>query len=83
MWLGRIVVSMELRARASHTDARRTHTPEGRSGSERQAHERAVQGHGELPWRFTGGTIRRVAVDVSGEPYLDLERDAAAMLMRE
>ncbi len=38
---------------------------------------------GELPWRFTGGTIRRVAVDVSGEPYVDLEREAAAMLMRE
>ncbi len=32
---------------------------------------------------FTGGTIRRVAVDVSGEPYVDLEREAAAMLMRE
>ena len=29
---------------------------------------------GELPWRFTGGTIHRVAVDVSGEPYVDLER---------
>jgi arylsulfatase A-like enzyme len=38
---------------------------------------------GERPWRFTGGTIRRVAVDVSGEPYLDLEREAAAMLARE
>src|SRR4029078_10667246 len=38
---------------------------------------------GELPWRFTGATIRRVAVDVSGEPYVDLEREAAAMLMRE
>jgi hypothetical protein len=38
---------------------------------------------GEMPWRFTGGTIRRVAVDVSGEPYVDLEREAAAMLMRE
>jgi arylsulfatase len=23
---------------------------------------------GALPWRFTGGTIKRVAVDVSGEP---------------
>ena len=32
---------------------------------------------GELPWRFTGGTINRVAVDVSGEPYVDLEREAA------
>ena len=35
------------------------------------------------PWAFTGGTIHRVAVDVSGEPYLDLEREAQPMLMRE
>jgi len=33
--------------------------------------------------QFTGGTIHRVAVDVSGQPYLDLEREAAAMLARE
>ena len=32
---------------------------------------------GVAPFRFTGGTIKRVAVDVSGEPYLDLEREAA------
>ena len=38
-------------------------------------------GDGALP--FTGGTITRVAVDVSGEPYVDLEREAAAMLARE
>ena len=38
---------------------------------------------GEAPHRFTGGTIHRVAVDVSGEPYLDLERQAEAMLARE
>jgi hypothetical protein len=38
---------------------------------------------GESPHRFTGGTIKRVAVDVSGEPYLDLEREAQAMLSRE
>jgi arylsulfatase A-like enzyme len=38
---------------------------------------------GEMPWRFTGGTIIRVAVDVSGEHYIDMEREAAAMLMRE
>jgi arylsulfatase A-like enzyme len=38
---------------------------------------------GEAPHRFTGGTIKRVAVDVSGEPYLDLERQAQAMLTRE
>jgi len=38
---------------------------------------------GEPPHRFTGGTIKRVAIDVSGEPYLDLEREAEAMLARE
>src|SRR5436190_101844 len=38
---------------------------------------------GERPYRFTGGSIKRVAVDVSGEPYIDLEREAQAMLMRE
>jgi arylsulfatase A-like enzyme len=38
---------------------------------------------GERPWAFTGGTLRTVAVDVSGEPYVDLEREAAAMLARE
>ena len=35
------------------------------------------------PHRFTGGTIKRVAVDVSGEPYIDLEREAQAILIRE
>ncbi|WP_406053971.1 arylsulfatase [Kribbella sp. NBC_00889] len=38
---------------------------------------------GQPPHAFTGGTINRVAVDVSGDPYLDLEREAALMLMRE
>jgi hypothetical protein len=33
--------------------------------------------------QFTGGVIDRVAIDVSGEPYHDLEREAALMLMRE
>jgi arylsulfatase A-like enzyme len=38
---------------------------------------------GTDPWGFTGGTIRRVRVDVSGDPYVDVEREAQAMLMRE
>ena len=38
---------------------------------------------GSAPWRFTGGAINRVAVDVSGEPYVDLEREAVAMMSRE
>jgi arylsulfatase len=38
---------------------------------------------GTAPWAFTGGTLRRMVVDVSGEPYIDLEREAVAMLSRE
>jgi hypothetical protein len=38
---------------------------------------------GAAPHAFTGGTIDRVAVEVSGEPYVDLEREAVAMMSRE
>jgi hypothetical protein len=38
---------------------------------------------GDPPYRFTGGTLKRVAIDISGDPYLDLERQARAMLARE
>ena len=31
---------------------------------------------GDHPHTFTSGTIKRVAVDVSGEPYVNLEREA-------
>jgi arylsulfatase len=31
---------------------------------------------GDAPWRFTGGTIVRAAVDVSGEPFVDLAAEA-------
>ena len=33
--------------------------------------------------QFIGGTIKRVAVDVSGDPYVDLEHEAQALLARE
>jgi arylsulfatase len=35
---------------------------------------------GEPPYTFTGGTIRQVTVNVSGEPYIDLERHAEMLL---
>ena len=38
---------------------------------------------GERPWAFSGGTIERVIVDVSGEAYLDLEKEAMAMMSRD
>jgi hypothetical protein len=38
---------------------------------------------GEQPWAFAGGTIQRVIVDASGEPYIDLEKEAMAVLSRE
>jgi arylsulfatase len=38
---------------------------------------------GTSPYAFTGGTIKQAIVDVSGEPFLDLEREAVAMMARE
>ncbi|MGH1548315.1 arylsulfatase [Leifsonia poae] len=38
---------------------------------------------GRHPYTFTGGTLHRVVVDVSGKPYVDLEREAVAMMSRE
>ncbi len=49
----------------------------------RSARAVATEFPGERPWRFTGGTLKWVAIDVSGEPYLNLEREAAAVLARE
>ncbi|MET8859126.1 arylsulfatase, partial [Streptomyces sp. NPDC004579] len=45
----------------------------------------AVTDHypGDAPWSFSGATLHRVAVDVSGAPYIDLETEAQAMLARE
>ena len=38
---------------------------------------------GEAPYSFTGGTLKEIAIDVSGESFVDLEREAALMLRRE
>jgi arylsulfatase A-like enzyme len=38
---------------------------------------------GEPPCAFTGGTIKRVFVDVSGEPWVDLAKEAEALFARE
>jgi arylsulfatase A-like enzyme len=35
------------------------------------------------PWAFTGGTIEKVVVDMSGEHYVDLEMEAAAAMKRD
>jgi arylsulfatase len=42
-----------------------------------------VSAHYTNPGTFTGGTILAVAVDVSDESYLDLEREAAAAFARD
>jgi hypothetical protein len=42
-----------------------------------------IAGEGLCIGRDSGAGVTRVAVDVSGESYVDLEREAAAMLMRE
>jgi arylsulfatase A-like enzyme len=38
---------------------------------------------GQRPWAFTGGQLRRVVVDVSGEPFVDLAKEAAAAFARQ
>ena len=38
--------------------------------------------NGQL-WTFRGGAIRKVIVDVSGEAYLDLEKEVVGMMRRE
>jgi arylsulfatase len=35
------------------------------------------------PFRFTGGVINAVTINVSGEPYADLEKEAQAMFSRQ
>jgi arylsulfatase len=51
----------------------------GRSGIEQVTEDYA----GEAPWPFRGGTLRRVFIDVSGEPFADLAREAAALVSRQ
>ena len=38
---------------------------------------------GERPWPFVGGTITKVVIDVSGEAFVDLAQEAAAMFLRQ
>jgi arylsulfatase len=38
---------------------------------------------GYHPWAFTGGAIKKVLVDVSGEAYVDLEMEALAAMKRD
>ena len=38
---------------------------------------------GDMPLGFTGGTIKQVIVDVSGEPFVDLEKEAIGMMKRD
>jgi hypothetical protein len=38
---------------------------------------------GTSPYAFTGGTIKQAIVDVSGEPFVDLEKEAIALMARE
>ncbi len=51
----------------------------GRSGLEPVTDDYA----GTSPHAFTGGTIEKVVIDVSGEPFIDLAREAAALFARQ
>jgi hypothetical protein len=43
----------------------------------------AVSSRYKAPFTFTGGTIVQVAVDLSGRPYEDLERELALAFSRD
>jgi len=38
---------------------------------------------GVHPWTFTGGTIKKLIIDLSGEAYVDLEMEALAAMKRD
>ena len=38
---------------------------------------------GQAPWAFTGGTIQRAMIDVSGQPFVDLATEAKAAFARD
>jgi hypothetical protein len=38
---------------------------------------------GQSPWPYAGGTVKRVLIDVSGESFADLAREAAAAYARQ
>jgi hypothetical protein len=38
---------------------------------------------GVHPWAFTGGTIKKLIIDLSGEAYVDLEMEALAAMKRD
>ena len=38
---------------------------------------------GSSPFAFTDGVIQEAIIDVSGEPFVDLEVEALAMMSRE
>ena len=51
----------------------------GRSGAEPVTDDYP----GERPWSFTGGTIKKVIIDVSGDAFIDLAKEAAAAFARQ
>jgi len=38
---------------------------------------------GERPWEFTGGTIAKAIIDVSGQPFVDLAEEARMAFARD
>ena len=67
---GRAVPSRHVRARR-------------RRRRRRAQHRSAVSRSYKAPFAFTGGTIAKVNVDVSGKPYLDVERELARAFAKD
>ena len=43
----------------------------------------AVSSRYKAPFRFTGGTITQVTIDLSGRPYEDVEKELALAFSRD
>ena len=54
--------------------------------ADRESKQRAADTAGSQathPWPFSGGTIKRLIIDLSGEAYVDLEMEALAAMKRD
>ena len=54
--------------------------PDDRAESHHHHHHHRQR---RVSWAFTGGTIKRAAVDVSGAPFVDLAVEARMAFMRD
>ena len=71
------------RARSKPSLASSPSPGEGLNIGEVGAQQVADDYPGRSPWPFTGGTIQRAVVDVTGQPFVDLAAEARMAILRD